>query len=126
MKVDERNPFTLNNMGFAKEKEGELQQSLSYYSAAAATRLGVATLLLCRDISGLFYPFLGVRTAHHPASHDDRSESYEKISRYYCGQLAYLAGRLDAMPESSAATRVQTHLEYYPELRPFVEIASRP
>src|SRR5262245_60479466 len=59
----------------------------------------VATLLLCRDISGLFYPFLGVRTAHHPASHDDRSESYEKISRYYCGQLAYLAGRLDAMPE---------------------------
>ena len=34
--------------------------------------------------------------------------------------------RLDAMPESSAATRVQTHLEYYPELRPFVEIASRP
>jgi hypothetical protein len=59
----------------------------------------VATLLLCRDISGLFYPFLGVRTAHHPASHDDRSESYEKISRYYCGQLAYLAGKLDAMPE---------------------------
>src|SRR5437764_5813540 len=38
LKVDERNPFTLNNMGFAKEKEGELQQSLSYYSAAAATR----------------------------------------------------------------------------------------
>jgi hypothetical protein len=59
----------------------------------------VATLLLCRDISGLFYPFLGVRTAHHPASHDDRSESYEKISRYYCGQLAYLATKLDAMPE---------------------------
>jgi len=59
----------------------------------------VATLLLCRDISGLFYPFLGVRTAHHPASHDDHSESYEKISRYYCGQLAYLAGKLDAMPE---------------------------
>jgi hypothetical protein len=59
----------------------------------------VATLLLCRDISGLFYPFLGVRTAHHPASHDDRSESYEKISRFYCSQLAYLASRLDAMPE---------------------------
>ena len=31
----------------------------------------VATLLLCRDLSGLFYPFLDVRTAHHPASHDD-------------------------------------------------------
>jgi hypothetical protein len=59
----------------------------------------VATLLLCRDISGLFYPFLDVRTAHHPSSHDDRSDAYERISRYYCSQLAYLAGRLDAMPE---------------------------
>ena len=38
LKVDGRNPFTLNNMGFAKEKEGELQQALSYYSAASATR----------------------------------------------------------------------------------------
>jgi hypothetical protein len=61
------------------------------------TRVG--TLLLCRDISGLFYPFLGVRNAHHSASHNDRSEDWEKISRYYCSQLAYLAGRLDAMPE---------------------------
>jgi hypothetical protein len=59
----------------------------------------VATLLLCRDISGLFYPFLDVRSAHHPASHYDTSESYEKISRYYVSQLAYLAGRLEAMPE---------------------------
>jgi hypothetical protein len=59
----------------------------------------VATLLLCRDLSGLFYPFLDVRTAHHPASHDDQSDAYERISRYYCSQLAYLAGRLDAMRE---------------------------
>lgn len=59
----------------------------------------VATLLLCRDLSGLFYPFLNVRTPHHPASHDDRSDAYERVSRYYCSQLAYLAGRLHAMPE---------------------------
>jgi hypothetical protein len=59
----------------------------------------VATLLLCRDISGLFYPFLSVRAAHHPASHDDLSDGYERISRYYVSQLAYLAGRLDAMKE---------------------------
>ncbi len=58
-----------------------------------------ATLLLCRDISGLFYPFLGVRNAHHSASHNDLSDDWELISRYYCGQLAYLAGRLDSMPE---------------------------
>jgi hypothetical protein len=59
----------------------------------------IATLLLCRDISGLFYPFLGVRSAHHPASHRDTSEDYERIVRYYCEQAAYLAGRLEAMPE---------------------------
>jgi hypothetical protein len=59
----------------------------------------VATLLLNRDLSGLFYPFLDVREAHHPASHSDRSEAYERISRYYCSQFAYLAGRLDAMKE---------------------------
>jgi hypothetical protein len=59
----------------------------------------VATLLLCRDLSGLFYPFLDVRMAHHPASHDDQSDAYERVTRYYVSQLAYLASRLDAMPE---------------------------
>jgi hypothetical protein len=59
----------------------------------------VATLLLCRDISGLFYPFLGVRKAHHSASHYDLEEDFEKISTYYVSQMAYLAQRLDAMPE---------------------------
>jgi hypothetical protein len=59
----------------------------------------VATLLLCRDLSGLFYPFLGVRTAHHPTSHEDHSDAYERVTRYYVSQLAYLAGRLASMPE---------------------------
>ena len=61
----------------------------------------VATLLLCRDLSGLFYPFLDVRTAHHPASHDDLSDAYERVSRYYVSQLAYLATRLDSMKEGA-------------------------
>jgi Protein of unknown function (DUF1552) len=59
----------------------------------------VATLLMCRDLSGLFYPFLDVRTAHHPTSHEDNSDAYERVTRYYVGQLAYLAGRLSVMPE---------------------------
>jgi Flp pilus assembly protein TadD len=33
--LDPRNPFTLNNLGFAKEKEGELEQALTFYSKAA-------------------------------------------------------------------------------------------
>jgi hypothetical protein len=60
----------------------------------------VATLLLCRDLSGLFYPFLGVRTAHHPTSHEDQSDAYERVTRYYVSQLAYLAGRLAEMKEA--------------------------
>jgi hypothetical protein len=62
----------------------------------------IASLLLCRDLSGLFYPFLDVRDAHHPASHRDLSDDYERVSRYYCSQVAYLAGRLQAMPEAEA------------------------
>lgn len=62
----------------------------------------VATLVLCRDLSGLFYPFLDVRNAHHSASHDDQSDAFERISRYYCSQFAYLAGKLDAMKEGES------------------------
>lgn len=35
--LDPKNPFTLNNLGFAKEKEGELELALNYYSRAANT-----------------------------------------------------------------------------------------
>ena len=72
------------------------------------TRVG--TLLLCRDISGLFYPFLDVRKAHHSGSHDDRSADWEKVSRYYCSQIAYLAQRLDAMPEGEGTVLDQSCL----------------
>jgi hypothetical protein len=59
----------------------------------------IASLLLCRDLSGLFYPFLDVRDAHHPASHRDLTDDYERVARYYVGQVAYLAGKLAAMKE---------------------------
>ncbi len=62
----------------------------------------VATLLLCRDISGLFYPFLDVRNAHHSASHNDLSDDFERITSYYVSQFAYLASRLEAMPEGDS------------------------
>src|SRR5438105_7852993 len=62
----------------------------------------VATLLLCRDLSGLFYQFLNVHTAHHPTSHEDQSDAYEGVTRYYVSQLAYLAGKLAEMPEGDA------------------------
>ena len=59
----------------------------------------IATLLLCRDISGLCYPFLDVKVSHHPASHNDTSDAYERICHYYVSKFAYLAEKLDSMPE---------------------------
>lgn len=38
LKIEPNNPFTLNNMGYAKEKEGELEQAIQNYLRAAATR----------------------------------------------------------------------------------------
>jgi Flp pilus assembly protein TadD len=37
LKLDANNPFTLNNMGFAKEKEGELESAIRFYDRSAAT-----------------------------------------------------------------------------------------
>ena len=59
----------------------------------------VATLLLARDLSALYYPFLDVKEGHHAASHNNNSDGYERIARFHLSQLAYLAGKLDAMPE---------------------------
>src|SRR5215470_10885818 len=37
LKIDPNNPFTLNNMGFAREKEGELESAIKFYDGSAAT-----------------------------------------------------------------------------------------
>jgi Flp pilus assembly protein TadD len=34
--LDSKNPFTLNNLGYALEKEGELEEAVRYYAMAAA------------------------------------------------------------------------------------------
>jgi Flp pilus assembly protein TadD len=36
--ISPQNPFTLNNLGYTKEKEGEFEAALGYYSAAVNTR----------------------------------------------------------------------------------------
>jgi hypothetical protein len=59
----------------------------------------VATLLLARDLSAMYYPFLEVKEGHHAASHNNLSDGYERISRFHLSQLAYLATKLDSMPE---------------------------
>jgi hypothetical protein len=59
----------------------------------------VATLMLSRDLSGLIYPFLDAKESHHTASHSNNNDAYERITRWHVEQYAYLAAKLDAMPE---------------------------
>jgi hypothetical protein len=67
--------------------------------AFQADKTRIASLLLARDLSSLYYPFLDVNQGHHGASHDDLSDGYERISRFHLSQMAYLAQKLDSMPE---------------------------
>jgi hypothetical protein len=62
----------------------------------------IATLLLCRDISGLFYPFLDAKLAHHLASHED-DDAFMRINKYYVTQFAYLIDKLASMQEGEGS-----------------------
>ena len=59
----------------------------------------VATLLISRDLSAMYYPFLEVGQAHHSASHSNNNDEYERITRWHISQFAYLASKLDSMQE---------------------------
>jgi hypothetical protein len=59
----------------------------------------VASLIISRDLSAMYYPFLDVKESHHTASHSNNSDGYERISRFHLSQYAYLASKLDSMPE---------------------------
>jgi Flp pilus assembly protein TadD len=45
LKTDPQNVFTLNNLGVAKEMEGDSQEALKYYDAAAASRSDAAAVV---------------------------------------------------------------------------------
>jgi hypothetical protein len=59
----------------------------------------IATLMISRDLSAMYYPFLEVTQAHHGASHYNNNDEYERITRWHVSQFAYLASKLDSMPE---------------------------
>jgi hypothetical protein len=59
----------------------------------------IATLMISRDLSAMYYPFLSVTQAHHGASHYNNNDEYERITRWHLSQFAYLASKLDSMPE---------------------------
>jgi hypothetical protein len=59
----------------------------------------VASLIISRDLSAMYYPFLDVKEGHHAASHDNSSDGYERIANFHLSQYAYLASKLDGMKE---------------------------
>ncbi|MBN9589925.1 MAG: DUF1552 domain-containing protein [Alphaproteobacteria bacterium] len=63
----------------------------------------VASLIISRDLSAMYYPFLNVKDGHHAASHNNNSDDYERISRFHVEQFAYLASRLDGMKEGDGS-----------------------
>jgi hypothetical protein len=61
----------------------------------------VASLLISRDLSAMYYPFLEVKEGHHGASHNNNNDAYERITRFHVSQYAYLASKLDSMREGN-------------------------
>ncbi len=72
----------------------------------------VASLIISRDLSAMYYPFLDVKDGHHSASHNNNSDGYERIARFHVSQFAYLASKLDSMKEGDGTVLDNTCLMF--------------
>lgn len=64
LKLEPNNAFTLNNMGFAKEKEGELELAIRYYNQSASTGSHEAVIIaINRDWRGKSISEIAARNA---------------------------------------------------------------
>jgi hypothetical protein len=76
----------------------------------------VASLIISRDLSAMYYPFLEVKEGHHAASHNNNSDGYERIARFHVSQYAYLASKLDSMKEGDGTVLDNTCLMFLSNL----------
>jgi hypothetical protein len=76
----------------------------------------VASLIISRDLSAMYYPFLNVQQGHHAASHNNNSDAYERIARFHVSQFAYLASKLDSMKEGEGTVLDNTCLMFLSNL----------
>jgi hypothetical protein len=72
----------------------------------------VASLIISRDLSAMYYPFLDVKEGHHAASHNNNSDGYERIANFHVAQYAYLASKLDSMKEGNGTVLDNTCLMF--------------
>lgn len=82
--LDPQNPFTLNNLGFAKEKEGELEQAVRYYTLAANTNSEEPVVVTVKkDWRGRPISHVAGDNAKAVRRELDRNEDYSaKVTRY--------------------------------------------
>jgi hypothetical protein len=71
----------------------------------------ICTLKLNNDWSQLRFPHLGVGDIHHLVSHGDTPE-WLKVNQFFVEQVAYIAGRLDAIQEGERTLLDNTMLVY--------------
>jgi len=76
----------------------------------------VASLIISRDLSAMYYPFLDVKEGHHSASHNNNSDGYERIAHFHVSQYAYLAAKLDSMKEGDGTVLDNTCLMFLSNL----------
>lgn len=75
LKLDPKNPFTLNNMGFAKEKEGELEEAVRYYDQSAMTgSRDTVVIAIDKDWRGKPISEIAARNADKTRREMDKSE----------------------------------------------------
>ena len=72
----------------------------------------VASLIISRDLSAMYYPFLDVKEGHHSASHNNNSDGYERIAHFHVSQFAYLASKLDSIKEGDGTLLDNTCLMF--------------
>jgi hypothetical protein len=84
--------------------------------AFQTNRTRVASLIISRDLSAMYYPFLDVKDGHHAASHNNNSDGYERIARFHVSQFAYLASKLDSMQEGDGTVLDNTCLMFLSNL----------
>ncbi len=74
----------------------------------------IATLQYTNSVGGARMRWIGVNEGHHDLSHkpDSDKEAQEKltkINKWFCGELAFLAGRLAATPEPGGEGSMLDH-----------------
>ena len=74
----------------------------------------VATLQYMRSVGQAQMRWLGVEEGHHSLSHEpdsnkDAHDKLQKINRWFCGELAYLAKRLSETPEPAGEGSMLDH-----------------